>query len=168
MRRGFLVAIPVLSLVVILQTSIASRILLLSGNADLVLIVVAAWGLQERVRGAWIWGVLASLLVGMVSGVPWYVYLTGYLSVVGLARLFVHRTWQAPLLAMFAVTLIGTLELLMLTFIQLKIGNVPLSFSEIFLQIILPTVLLNLLLSIPIHGLFHDLASWLYPEEVKA
>jgi cell shape-determining protein MreD len=168
MRRAILVAIPVLVLAVILQTSIASRILLLSGNADLVLLVVAAWGLQERVRGAWIWGMLASLLVGMVSGVPWYIYLIGYLSVVGLARFLVHRTWQAPLLAMFAVTLIGTSELLMLTFIQLKIANVPLALSEVFLQIVLPTVLLNLLLSIPIHGLFHDLARWLYPGEVTA
>jgi cell shape-determining protein MreD len=164
MRRAILVAIPVLILAIILQTSIASRIKLLSGNADLLLLVVAAWGLQERVRGAWIWGVLASLLVGMVSGIPWYIYLIGYLTVVGVARLLVHRIWQAPLLAMFAVTLIGTLELLMLTFVQLKIVNVPLSFSEVFAQIVLPTILLNLLLSIPVHALFHDLARWLYPE----
>ena len=168
MRRAILVAIPVLVLAVILQTSIASRILLLSGNADLVLLVLAAWGLQERVRGAWIWAVLASLLVGMVSGVPWYIYLIGYLSVIGLARLLVHRTWQAPLLAMFALTLIGTLELLMLTFIQLRIVSVPLTLGEVFPQIVLPTLLLNLLLSIPIHGLFHDLARWLYPEEANA
>ncbi len=166
MRRAILAAIPVLILAIILQTSIASRIMLLGGNADLLLLVVAAWGLQERIRGAWIWGVLASLLAGMVSGIPWYIYLIGYLSVVGVARLLVHRIWQAPLLAMFAVTLIGTLELLMLTFIQLKIVNVPLSFSEVFAQIFLPTILLNLLLSIPVHALFHDLARWLYPEEM--
>jgi cell shape-determining protein MreD len=168
MRRAILVAIPVLGLAIIFQTSIASRIMLLSGNADLVLLVVAAWGLQERVRGAWIWGVLAGLLVGMVSGVPGYIYLIGYLTVVGVARLLVHRIWQAPLLAMFAVTLIGTLELLMLTFIQLKIVGVPLTFSKVFPQIVLPTVLLNLLLSIPVHSLFRDLARWLYPEEVTA
>jgi rod shape-determining protein MreD len=168
MRRAILAAIPVLVLAMILQTSIASRIMLLSGNADLILLAVAAWGLQERVRGAWIWGVLAGLLVGMVSGVPWYIYLIGYSSVAGLARLLVHRIWQAPLLAMFAVTLIGTVELLMLTFLQLKINNVPLTFSEILPQVVLPTILLNLLLSIPIHGLFHDLARWLYPEQVAA
>jgi rod shape-determining protein MreD len=168
MRRAILVAIPVLVLAVILQTTIASRIMLLSGYADLVLLVLAAWGLQERVRGAWIWGVLAGLLVGMVSGVPWYIYLIGYLSVVGLARWLVHRTWQAPLLAMFALTLIGTMELLMLTFIQRKIVNVPITLNEVFPQIVLPTLLLNLLLSIPIHGFFHDLARWLYPEDVNA
>jgi cell shape-determining protein MreD len=168
MRRAILSAIPVLGLVMMLQISIASRIMLLSGNADLLLLVVAAWGLQERVRAAWIWGLVASLLAGLVSGVPWYIYLIGYLSVVGMARLMVHRIWQAPLLAMFAVTFIGTLELLMLTFVQRTIFEVPLGLSDVFSQIILPTVLLNLLLAIPVHSLIRDLAKWLYPEDVLA
>ena len=166
MRRALLVAIPVLPLAVILQTTIASRIILLSGNADLVLLVVVAWGLQERVRGAWLWGVVASLLVGLVSGIPWYIYMIGYLSVVGMARLLVHRIWQAPLLVMFGVTLIGTLELLMLMFVQRTLFEGPLALSEVFSQIVLPTILLNLLLAIPVHALMHDLANWLYPEKV--
>ena len=168
MRRAILTAIPVLVLTVILQTTIASRIMLLSGNADLVLLVVVAWGLQERARGAWIWGVAASLLVGLVSGIPWYIYLLGYLSVVGLARLLVHRIWQAPLLVMFAVTLIGTLELLTLMFIYRTFFEVPLVFSENFLQIFLPTILLNLLLAIPVHALIRDLAIRLYPDKEAA
>jgi cell shape-determining protein MreD len=165
MRRAILIAIPVLVLTTILQTSIASRIMLLSGNADLVLLVVAAWGLQERAQGAWIWGVVAGLLVALVSGVPWYIYLIGYLSVVGLTRLLVHRIWQAPLLVMFVVTLIGTLELLMLTFVHRTLVEIPLSLSEVFLQIFLPTILLNLLLAIPVHALIQDLARRLYPEK---
>jgi hypothetical protein len=121
--------------------------------------------LQERVRGAWIWGVAASLLVGIVSGVPWYIYFIGYLSVVGLARLLVHRIWQAPLLAMFTVTFIGTLELFMLVFFERTIFGVQLALGEVFYQIVLPTVLLNLLLAIPVHALIHDLADRLYPEK---
>jgi cell shape-determining protein MreD len=168
MRRAVLVAIPILLLAVILQTSIASRIMLFSGNADLVLLVVVAWGLQERVRGAWIWGVAASLLVALVSGVPWYIYLIGYLSAVGLARLLVHRIWQAPLLAMFSVTFIGTLEMLMLVFFQRTIFEVPLAFAEVFSQIVLPTILLNLLFAIPVYALIRDLANRLYPQESTA
>ncbi len=168
MRRAILVAIPVLFVVIIIQTSIVSRIMLLSGNADLMLLVVAAWGLQERARGAWIWGLMASLLVGLVSGVPWYIYLIGYCSVVGMARLLVRRIWQAPLLAMFTITFIGTLELLMLTFLQRRFMSVSLPFNEVFFQIVLPTILLNMLLSIPVHGLFRDLAGRLYPEDMAA
>ena len=168
MRRAILVGIPILVLVVMLQISIVSRITLLSGNVDLVLLVIAAWGLQERASGAWVWGVLASLLVGLVSGVPWYVYFIGYLSVVGLARLLVHRIWQAPLLAMFAITLIGTLELLMLTFVQRSVLQVPLALNDVLTQIVLPTVLLNLLVAIPVHALLHNLSDWLYREKEMA
>jgi len=166
MRRAILVAIPLLGLTLLLQLSIISRMKLLSGNADIMLLVLAGWGLQERARGAWLIGVAASLLVGIVSGVPWYIYLVGYLSVVGMARLLIHRIWQAPLLAMFTVTLIGTLEMLMLTYIQQTIFEKALSLSEVLLQIVLPSVLLNLLLAIPIHALIKDLTNRLYPAEV--
>ncbi len=168
MRRAILVAIPVLGLAIMLQTSIISRIMLLSGHADLILLILAAWGLQERVRGAWIWGAAASLLVGMVSGIPWYIYLLGYLMVVGAARLLLHRIWQAPLLAMFAVTFIGSLGLMMFMFIYRTFFEIPLAFGEVFSQIILPSVLLNLLLAIPVHSLIRNLANRLYPAEVVA
>jgi rod shape-determining protein MreD len=166
MRRGILVGIPVLGLAAMLQTSIIGRINLLNGAADLVLLILAAWGLQERVRSAWIWGAAAGLLVGFVSGVPWYVYLVGYLVVVGMARLLAHRVWQAPLLAMFTVTLIGTLVLLMLTYLDRSLFEMSLVFNVSFVQIILPSILLNLLLAILVHALIRDLANRLYPEEV--
>ena len=149
-----------------LQTSVISRIMLLGGNADLVMLVLAAWGLQERTRGVWVWGAAAGLLVGVVSGVPWYIYLIGYLAVIGMAQLLVRRIWQAPLLAMFLVTLIGTLELLMLTYIQRTLFVVSLPFGEVFTVIVLPSVLLNLLLAIPIHAIIRDLAKRVYPQDV--
>ncbi len=166
MRRSILAGIPILALTLMLQLSIISRMTLLSGNPDLILLVLAAWGLQERARGAWIWGATASLLAGLISGIPWYLYFIAYLSVVWLARLLIHRIWQAPLLAMFTVTLIGTLELLIMSYLRQTIFINALPLGEVFLQIVLPTVLLNLLLAIPVHGLIKDLANRLYPAEV--
>jgi cell shape-determining protein MreD len=166
MRREILIAVPVLGLAMILQTAIISRMDLLSGNADLVLLILIAWGLQERVRSAWIWGAAAGLLVGFVSAVPWYIYLLSYLSAVGAARLLTRRIWQAPLLAMFAITFMGTLVMSMLTYFYISLLVIPLDFSLSFFQIILPSVLLNLLLAIPVHALVRDLARRLFPEEV--
>ena len=168
MRRSLLAALPVLALALLLQMAIISRINLLNGCADLILLILAAWSLQERVRGAWVWGAAAGLLVGLVSGLPWYVYLVSYLGVVGLARLLTRRIWQAPLLAMFVVTLTGTILLLMLTFAVRTLFEVRLVFSEAFMQIILPSALLNLMLAIPVHALIRDLANWLYPASVTA
>jgi rod shape-determining protein MreD len=166
MRRSILVGIPVLGLAAILQTSIVGRINLLNGAADLILLILAAWALQERVRSAWMWGAAAGLLFGFVSGTPWYVYLVGYMVVVGMARLLAHRVWQAPLLAMFTVTLIGSLVLLMVTYLERTLFEMSLAFNVSFVQIILPSILLNLLLAIPVHTLIRDLANRLYPGEV--
>ena len=166
MRRGILVAIPFLGLAIILQTSIVGRINLLHGAVDLVLLILAAWGLQERVRGAWIWGAMGGLLVGFVSRVPWFVYLISYLVVVGMARILAHRVWQAPLLGMFTVTLIGTMVLFLFTYLVRSLFEVSMIFNLSFLQVILPSVLLNLLLAIPVHALVRDLANRLYPAEV--
>jgi rod shape-determining protein MreD len=167
MRRDILVGIPVLGLAIILQTSILGRINMLNGQADLLLLVLAAWSLQERVRSAWVWGIAAGFLVGFISGVPWYVYLVSYLVIVGMARLLARRVWQAPLLAMFTVTFTGTLVLLMITYFERSlIEEIPLALNLAFVRIILPSILLNMLLAIPVLAMIRGLANRLYPVKV--
>src|SRR6185436_2814648 len=104
-----LIAVPVIILGVMLQSAVISSIKLLSGHADLPLVMLAAWALQEEVNTAWQWAVATGLLVGFVSGIAWFVPVISYLIVVVLAQLLQKRVWQAPLLAMFVVTFLGTL-----------------------------------------------------------
>src|ERR1041385_7670882 len=104
-----LVAVPVILFSVILQSAVISRVYLLSGIADLPLVMLAAWALQEQVDSAWHWAVATGLLVGFVSGISWIVPLAGYVTIVVLARIFQRRVWQAPLLAMFTITFVGTI-----------------------------------------------------------
>src|SRR5215204_4333401 len=118
-----LVAIPVIILTVILQSAMISRIYLLSGMADLPLVMLAAWALQDEVESAWHWGVAFGLMVGFVSGLPWYVPVIGYVIVVALAQVLQKRVWQAPLLAMFSVTFFGTIILNLLSFVVLRLSN---------------------------------------------
>jgi hypothetical protein len=151
-----LVSIPVLALALIIQTAILSRINLLSGSADLILLIVAGWGLQVRSRSAW------------VSALPMFVPVAGYLLTMAVARLLQRRIWQAPLLAMFAVTFAGTLAMQLITYVTLWLLGSPLPLGDSFSQIILPSILLNLLLSIPLHALMRDLARWLHPREAEA
>ncbi len=81
---------------------------MLSGVADLPLVMLAAWALQEDVDSSWHWAVAFGMLVGFVSGIPWYVPVISYVVVVALAQIFQKRVWQAPLLAMFSITFLGT------------------------------------------------------------
>lgn len=161
-----IVAFPLLVLAVILQSSIVSQVRLLHGYADLILIMLAAWALQERVRSSWHWALVACILLGIISKLPWAVSTIGYLAVVFTAQVLQKRVWQAPLLAMFSVTLIGTIFMHLLSYTVLSLSGTPFSFSAVAGSITLPSLLLNIFFSIPIYALMRDLARWVYPSEV--
>ena len=158
-----LIAVPVILLAVMLQTAIVSRIYLLSGIGDLPLVMLAAWALQEEVETAWQWAAATGLLVGFVSGIPWFVPMLGYLALVGLAQILQGRVWQAPLLAMFSVTFLGTIIMSLLSLFVLRLYGVPLPVGDVLGLLTLPSVLLNMLLAIPAYTVMRDLARWVYP-----
>ena len=158
-----IVAVPVILLSVILQSAIISRVYLLSGIADLPLVMLAAWALQEEVDSAWHWAAATGLLVGFVSGIPWIVPVLGYLTVVALAQIFQRRVWQAPLLAMFSITFLGTILVSVLSLVVLRLAGESLPVSDALGLVTLPSVLLNMLLAIPVYAVMRDLARWVYP-----
>ena len=158
-----LIALPVIILAVILQTAILSRIYLLSGSADLPLVMLAAWALQEKVETAWHWAMATGLLVGFVSALPILAPVIGYFAVVGLAQILQGRVWQAPLLAMFSVTFFGSVIASVLSFAVLRLSGVSLPVGDVLGMLTLPGVLLNMLLAIPVYAVMRDLARWVYP-----
>jgi len=162
-----LIAIPILSILLVIQSAILSRIPLLNGTSDLVLLAVIAWALQKRVQTAWYWGIIGGLLVGYVSALPLGVPLVGYLLAVGLALILRQRVWQVPILAMFVATFFGTILYHLISLVALRVIGVPMPIIETLNLITLPSVLLNLLLAIPFYFLLGDLAKLLYPEELE-
>ena len=163
-----LIAVPVIILAVILQSAVISNIKLLSGFADLPLVMLAAWALQENVDTAWQWAIAAGVLAGFLSGMHWLVPVASYLVVVALAHVFQRRVWQAPLLAMFLVTFFGALILYLLSFVTLRLSGVNLTVNETLGLLTLPGVLLNLLLAIPAYAVMRDVSRWVHPTpEVK-
>ena len=159
------IAFPLLGLAIILQSSVVSQIKLLSGYADLPLIMLAAWALQERVKSAWHWAVIGCAMLAFVSSMPWPVLVIGYFAVVFVAQALQKRVWQAPLLAMFSVTFIGTLFMHLISYIALSVLGTPFLFSDVVGLITLPSLLLNMLFSIPVYAFMRDLARWTYPVE---
>lgn len=158
-----LIAVPVILLAVILQSSIVSRVTLLTGTADLPLVMLAAWAMQDDVETAWHWAIAAGVLVGFVSGLSWVVPLASYILVIVLAQVLQRRVWQAPLLAMFSVTFLGTIGLSVLSLVVLRFSGISLSIADAFGLITLPGILLNMLLAIPVFAVMRDLARWVYP-----
>lgn len=160
-----LIAFPLLALVVIVQSAVISQMTLLAGYADLMLIILAAWALKADASAAWLWAILGGIMVSFVSGMPWFVDIVGYLFVVLIAQILRQRVWQAPLLAMFSVIFMGTLSMNILALLVLNLLGTPLPFGDSFGLIVLPSMLLNLLFSVPVYAVIRDTAQWVSPAQ---
>ena len=164
---AILLAIPILGLMVVVQSAIFSQVHLLYGTIDLVLLVLVAWAVQERVTTAWHWGVVAGLLVSLATAVPAYAIIPAYVVVTGVA-IYVRRIfYQRPLLGMIIATFLATFVVQTITVAALLINNTPIPLIEAFYLITIPSALLNLLLAVPVYALISDLANWLYPETIE-
>lgn len=162
-----LLALPILSGLLLLQSAIVSRVTMLQGVADLVLLALIAWSLQKRNRSIWFWAVIGGLMVGYVSALPFGAALVGYFFVVTLGVILRQRVWQMPILAMLIATFFGTLIVQLVEISSLRIVGVDVPFWDAINLVTLPSVLLNLLLAIPFYAMFSDLAGWIYPEPLE-
>jgi rod shape-determining protein MreD len=164
---AYLLAVTILGLLIIFQSALISRVHLLYGTADLVLLALIAWAVQERVRSAWQWTVIGGVLVSIVSALPLGAAMLGYLLATGVALAFRRWVWQVPLLAMVAGTFFGTFITHAVSLAALRSVGTPIPLLEALNIITLPSALLNLLLATPVYGLLGDLANWVYPEEIE-
>jgi len=160
-------AIPILAIMVIFQSAVFSQVQLLYGTTDLVLLIVVAWAVQERVTTAWHWRVIAGILSSLATAVPAIAIIPTYVVITGIALYMRRIFWQRPLLAMITATVLGTLVSQIITVAVLVFNGTPIPLIEAFYLITLPSALLNLLLAVPIYALIGDLANWLYPEAIE-
>jgi len=161
-----LVGIPVLLLTVILQTTAFSRLPMLYGIPDIVMLVVLAWFLDDHVKHGWEWVVMAGIMVSFVSALPIFLPLWSYLGIAVICFFLKKRIWQTPIMAMLASTLIGTLVMQVTSIFVLQITGVDLPLQESLQLVVLPSILWNLLLAIPVYTLVKELIYLVYPGEV--
>lgn len=149
------------------QSAIISRLPLLQGTANLVQLVLIAWGLQERVNNSWVWVILGGFLVSYVSALPFFTPLIVFLVVNALTRLFQSRIWQTPILAMLMLSVLATFIEHFVSIFALRLVGTVIPLGITLKQITLPSTLLNLLFALPVYAVMHDLANSLYPLEVE-
>lgn len=162
-----LIALLLFAGLVIAQSSIVSSMMLLHGTADLVMLAMVAWALQERVQNAWLWWIVGGLFASLVSALPFGVLLGAYALVTGLALILRRRVWKAPVLAMLAATFAGTMIVHVVSYLARLLSGANIPLLAAFELITLPSMLLNLLLAVPAYALARDLANWLYPKEIE-
>jgi len=162
-----LIGLILFGILTIIQSTIISTMPLLKGTADLILLFVVAWALQDRVDSAWQWCLIGGVFASLYSALPFGSFIAAYVICVGIARLLKRRIWKAPFLAMLAATFVSTLVVQLISLFARLIMGVSIPLTDILNLILLPSLLLNLILAIPVFSIMHDMASWLYPEKLE-
>ena len=161
-----LVAVLLFGLAVILQNSIVTRINLLVGAADLVLLVLLSWVLQADETRLLRYGVVAGIYLGVSSAVPLWVPILGYSIVVGLVMVMKRKIWQAPYWLLLTTTFIGTVIVYGLEIVVFWVSGYPFDLIEMFNLVILPSVVLNMLIVLPVYFFVGEITKFVYPKEV--
>jgi hypothetical protein len=159
------ISIPFMLLLSVLQSTAISRITLLNGSADLVLISVACWGVKEKGYNAFVWALVGGLFTALITAMPFYIPIASYFFVALLAKLLIGRIWQSPILMLIVVVFIGTLFQHILSIFYLQVNGVNAGLLTSLQNITLPSLLLNLFFVFPMYVVISDLRQWVLPGE---
>lgn len=163
-----LIAILLLGGLAVFQSAVLSGIPLLMGTADVLLLAVIAWSVRDRVKTAWHWSLIGGLLATIGSALPFGVLIGNYLIITEIAKVVRKRVWKVPILAMFIMTFIGTMIVQASSFITRLLSGITIPMDEAINLIVLPSLILNVFLAIPVFLVITDIAGWLYRDEIKA
>jgi cell shape-determining protein MreD len=160
----YIIAIPVFLLTAMLQSASISRLPLIHGTADLSMLVLIAWGIHSRSNLSWILALVAGFIISLFSQMTWLALVFPYLFILLITRLLHGKFWNSPLLAMLLMSIIGSMLVHSAALLSLFFQEILFNFSQAFSEIMLPSVFLNLLLSLPIYFLIKDILRWINPQ----
>ncbi len=142
------IAVPLLAVLSLLQTTIFRQLLLLDGNLDLLLLAVLCWSLLRPEEGM-IWAVLAGFFSDIFSGGPFGITSIAFLfSAFCVGQLHGRLRTHSPIVVM-AIALFGTVLTHLVTIALLALFGRTLDIGYLLMYVTLPTAFLNTICSVP-------------------
>lgn len=165
---SYLIGIPLLGLLVALQSSLLGHLQLLDGRPDLVLLAVVAWALTGRGQEAMVLGFIGGMLLDSFSLVPLGWTAVVMVLIAALISYSEGQFWGAnPLMQLAAVLAASTVFHLAGMLALLLMGR-HLDWSLALSRVLLPSAFLNLLLALPTVQLAEALHNSLFPPTVTS
>ncbi|MEE8356002.1 MAG: rod shape-determining protein MreD [Anaerolineales bacterium] len=160
-----ILSIPVLSIITILQSAVISRLPLVSGTADLMLVLLVAITLQKSVNTAWQWSIVGGLLTDFFSGLPFGLFTVSYLITTGIAHVLRERIWRFSFLMHLLVVLSGIIITHTFSYLVLFLQGNSLQFTSVLQAVTMPSIILSFMLSLPVYIIVQDVVEQLKPTE---
>ncbi len=162
-----IIGLPYLAVSGFLQVSLISKVHLLQGSPDLLLLGMLAWSINAKTRYAWIITVFAGLIMSYLSAMPMNGYVWMYLFLWLVIHFLKMKVWQMPMILMLFMTIIGTIFISAGTLGLLFLQNASVVFMDAVRQILVPSLVLNIIFSIPIYAFLNDVINSIYINEVS-
>ena len=143
---------PLLAAVALLQVTVAPHVTILGARPDLMLLTVVSWSVLRGRREGIKWGFVGGLCLDLFSGGPFglsalALIVIGLLS--GLGETNIYRSHIAlPIVTFLEATLIQ--GLLYLPLLHIMGRSIP--WFDVLLRVMLPSMVLNALLIVPVYA----------------
>lgn len=157
--------LPILAVAGFIQVGFFGQIRLMSGTSDLILLCLIAWTINDKSKYSWILVIAGGLIMSYVSAMPMNGYIWMYLMIWLIIRFIKMRVWQMPLILMLFVTILGTLLISAGTLALLFLQNASVNYLDALRMIIIPSLVMNLLLAIPVYAFLNDVINTIYVDE---
>ncbi len=161
-----IVGLPIFAIAAFLQVSVLTKIRLLNGAVNLVMVCLVVWSINSSTKYSWIMAVWSGLLMSYVSAMPLSGYMWFNLGVWGFIRFIKKRVWQMPMILTLFVTIVGTLAEALFTLGLLTVQNANLDYLLSLNRVIVPSLIMNLLFTIPVYAFLNDVINTIYINEV--
>jgi hypothetical protein len=132
------------------------------------MLVILAWAIQEKAQKKWAVGLFGAILYSLISATSVYVTILTYLIIITITRFIINKLWRMPIFIMILMSIIGTFLEHFLSLFSLQFSGTYLPIQESISLVTLPSVLLNLIISIPVYAIITDITRLAYPDEEEA
>ena len=164
----YLIGIPAIAVLTILQTSLVGHLPLIEGRPDLVMLAVVAWALTGRTHEAMVFGFAGGLFLDAFSAVPLGVSAAALVIVAVIASYSEGQFWGINPIMQLAAVLLGTVVYNLIIISALLVIGQPLDLQLALGRIVLPSLFVNLILTLPSVQLTEGLHNLLHPPRVAA
>lgn len=147
---GYL-SIPVMAVIVLIQSTLMPEVSIAGGTPDLVLLVVLSWALMGGAQQGFVWAIVGGILQDIVSAAPLGTTSMALVVAVAGASFFLGRTGPRnalyPMLAAGPATFLAHVTAML---VMLVLGR-PLPIGSLLLAVTLPTMIYNILVMFPVY-----------------
>jgi rod shape-determining protein MreD len=155
--RAFIIGIPILLTITILQSTVLNNIRFLEGGMDVMLIAVTAWSLVQRGNDGPLWALAGGVMADSFSGGPPGTITLALAIVTFVIALTEGRFYKANIIAALLFSVLGTLIFHLVCLSFLAINGYTVNFGETLALSTFPSAVLNFLLMLPAY----QAAKWL-------